>query len=368
METLTPRSQALSSVLVTPSTDRLVFIDSLRGLASLAVLLFHFYGVFSKDYPGLAPGPLHDLLSHGDLGVQLFFVLSGFVIAKTISVERVDLKYVGKFVVRRSIRLDPPYWTVIFLTLLFLFLTGKENPALQHILINMFYLDNLTGAPSFVAVGWTLQYEFQFYLFFIGLLYLFVGLLGMDLKRTIVPLMLIFVLSLLTYEGIVLSTPKGLFIDNWFLFFGGCLVYWTVRGGIGVGYYILYLTGVCSLFLFYPDARVLAGVSATLLLFFAGKFDKMNSWLNIPWLLFLGRISYSLYIVHPLFGNKLLRYLEAKFHFAYWEVWGVLFFVTIITVALTYVFYIVVERSSIRLSYFLSRKVFNGSSFSSGSV
>jgi peptidoglycan/LPS O-acetylase OafA/YrhL len=103
-------------------------------------------------------------------------VLSGFVIAYSVRSGTYTLDYLGSFVVRRSIRLDPPYWVAIFMesTLIWLSLwmgiSVGSLPSPGQFLAHFVYLRNLLGLGDIVAGFWTLCYEIQFYVFLIVLL------------------------------------------------------------------------------------------------------------------------------------------------------------------------------------------------------
>ena len=61
----------------------------------------------------MVPAPLETALKLGFVGVDIFFVLSGFVIAYSVREARITPRFLGRFALRRSIRLDPPYWITI---------------------------------------------------------------------------------------------------------------------------------------------------------------------------------------------------------------------------------------------------------------
>src|SRR5207244_3567232 len=134
---------------------RFLFLDSLRGLAALSVALFHCFNHWvSPIHDQLAlvlPRPVQVLLEHADLGVEIFFVLSGFVIAHSLFGHAVTPRFAGNFALRRSLRLDPPYWTMILISVAWPYLL---MPTLVHgmfarlggvggMLVNMLYLPDL---------------------------------------------------------------------------------------------------------------------------------------------------------------------------------------------------------------------------------
>jgi peptidoglycan/LPS O-acetylase OafA/YrhL len=92
-----------------PRTSRLVEIDALRGVAALAVVLFHYTTHFTKLF-GASPPPTISF-SMGHYGVNLFFIISGFVIFMTLEKTLRPMD----FVVSRFSRLFPTYWVAIVL-------------------------------------------------------------------------------------------------------------------------------------------------------------------------------------------------------------------------------------------------------------
>ena len=157
-------------------TKRFVFIDALRGVAAFYVLVYHFHGQIAVGSSTRhVPDFVRAVFEHGDLGVQIFFVLSGFVISYSVHRAWVTPGFIGKFALRRSLRLDPPYWALIFVNYLIArykrgpVAAGRDLSEWQVVLANCFYLDNLLEYPSIVKVGWTLCFEIQFYLTYIVL-------------------------------------------------------------------------------------------------------------------------------------------------------------------------------------------------------
>src|SRR6202034_3483428 len=97
-----------------PQRDgRLAFIHGLRGIAALAVALFHCYDStpVADHVMATIPSFVDFVIRRGFLGVDLFFVISGFVISLTLYRRLSTLSEFGRFFLRRQLRLDPPYWT-----------------------------------------------------------------------------------------------------------------------------------------------------------------------------------------------------------------------------------------------------------------
>ena len=106
---------------------RLSFADGLRGLAAFWVVLYHLAeGHHIETLKSLLPNVAYNVLfGWGHLGVAIFFVLSGFVMALTAHKVRFDVENAFKFIARRLTRLAPPYYFAILITLLFIFIKSK---------------------------------------------------------------------------------------------------------------------------------------------------------------------------------------------------------------------------------------------------
>jgi peptidoglycan/LPS O-acetylase OafA/YrhL len=107
-------STARSSVQSSDKPRRFVFVDALRGIAAMWVVVYHaFESKRLTNLEPLLPNWTAQLIHSAYLAVTVFFVLSGFVIAHSVARRRVDAPYVGWFMLRRAVRLDPPYWASI---------------------------------------------------------------------------------------------------------------------------------------------------------------------------------------------------------------------------------------------------------------
>src|SRR3954470_7528305 len=143
----------------------LVYIQILRFFAALAVVAFHALGLAPKGFE-LPESAASLALSYGGRGVDLFFVISGFIIFYT---SRGAALTPADFLRRRIERIAPLYFFVILaFTLLALALPavfgtpGWYTP--RHILKSLAFISFTDGEPPVVAVGWSLEYEMYFYL------------------------------------------------------------------------------------------------------------------------------------------------------------------------------------------------------------
>lgn len=148
-------------------TERWVHIDSIRGLAALAVIYFHTAEFAHKR--DLASSAIENfiftvLVDYVDLGkvaVALFFAVSGFVIP--FSLLRPQSTPLRNFVISRFFRLYPAYWVSIVLALIFLFALQGTPVSLVTILANITMLQQFVGKENLIPVYWTLQIELIFY-------------------------------------------------------------------------------------------------------------------------------------------------------------------------------------------------------------
>ncbi|MBU2667019.1 acyltransferase [Actinoplanes bogorensis] len=144
---------------------RLAVIDGLRLLAALAVLAFHYTVAWRIDGTRLPeyflPSTVHFTV-YGFLGVELFFLISGFVIGMSAWGRTL-----GQFFVSRVSRLFPAYWAAVVLTGVVAMAyphTGDDRPSLLDLAVNLTMLQQPLGHDPIDGVYWTLLVELKFYL------------------------------------------------------------------------------------------------------------------------------------------------------------------------------------------------------------
>jgi len=343
---------------------RYKFIDGLRGLAAISVVLYHLSGNAGAELQQLLPEFINIALTYGYLGVPVFFVISGFVIALSVGNVNITPRYFSLFVLRRSIRLDITYWASIGFALLLLLMkneilgTQEEYPSISTVILNMFYLqDLLETKPAISVVYWTLCLEIQFYLFFI---------LSLGFAQKFLPKNNFFGISnhliLITLLGIysilldleITSIPiNGLFISNWHYFLMGILISNAVRG----------LPNSTSLFLLWiiieisfqvaidVKAYVVTGIICSTLIYSLWKTNRLNSILTGKVFTYLGTISYTLYLIHPDIGWKVISIGKLLLGENYSPIMaGLLLILSLLaSILVAHLFHVVFERPSLWL-------------------
>jgi peptidoglycan/LPS O-acetylase OafA/YrhL len=265
----------------------------MRGLAALAVVLFHLSIKMKEELQATLPDFMTIIMSYGYLGVPVFFVISGFVISLSVNDRKITLSYAGNFALRRSIRLDITYWAsicfiLVFMTLNNQFLGGDTPyPSPGNVLLHMFYLQDLFSVdPVISVVFWTLCLEVQLYLFF---------LLSVWISQTLANRLNLDVYNVFL-SGVVLLGIYSI----------GVLISNIVRGKkAGVPILLAWLA-IETGFLVLGDIKSysVAGVVFGMFLFVLLRWHDLDTFLSGKIFQYLGSISYTLYLVHPDIGWK----------------------------------------------------------------
>jgi peptidoglycan/LPS O-acetylase OafA/YrhL len=313
------------------TTSRIPFLDALRGPAAFGVVAHHY-------------GAPIGWLNYGNLGVPMFFVLSGFAIRKAVgALPPESFGYLGRFAARRAIRLDPPYWVsmlaVILIGLIAQALVGYEPKptSVSQILTHLVYLQGFAGHEQIQVIYWTLCYEIQFYLVLIPILW--VG----NRFSSAVPLL--FATMLLSLADRHFEITGAAFMGRfWFCFAAGAFTYWTTTGVMRPGHLLTALAVIGTVGGVTQDPYAVTTTVTAATLYAVITFGRADIGSSAP-LQFLGRISYSLYLTHLIGGwlvlTLLLRWLPP---------WAALALGVIASIVTAWIFYVLVEKPAVRLS------------------
>jgi peptidoglycan/LPS O-acetylase OafA/YrhL len=288
------------------SRPRYALIDALRGLAACAVMLYHF--TRGDLGPGLTKlfGPWFMVgCDYGWLGVQVFFVLSGFVIANSIGDRELSFGDAARFALRRQVRLDPPYWVSLAIAVLLpwwflrIGFQGTPIPAPRVIGAHLLYAQDFLRLPPIQPVYWTLAIEVQFYLVFVVALALL-----RPLATSLVPWVLAASALYAFDAGMHWRFLHGPFVPHWYLFALGASSYWVLKGRFSLVAHVALALWFAWKGWQFRRVEPLSGVATALLITAAGKLGGLETWLRARWLQFLGRMSYGIYLLHPIAGGQ----------------------------------------------------------------
>lgn len=300
-------------------------IQVLRAVAALLVAFWHFAAAMATYHHAPAWINTRNFAAIGNAGVDLFFVISGFVIFHTHRPDTAGCAAAGRFLRRRVLRIYPLYWlwTTALVAMWGMHAVLKtHHPTLRYLIAS--YL--LWPAPNqdgvwrpFLEQGWTLGYECYFYL-------AFAAAIALRLRRLLLPfLACVFVtIGLASYlldapTSVTMLTCAQLIVE-FLLGIVASIAYararagWTpaVRGRAGM---LLASAGVLGLFgaalagaggvgnppmeLFVGDAprALLYGGPAFMLVLGAVLIDSVRP-VGLRGLVFLGDASYSIYLTH----------------------------------------------------------------------
>lgn len=323
-------------------------VTTVRGLAALAVCWFHM-----SIWTGLlADGWLLDSGMAGWLGPHIFFIVSGFVVPWSLYVVGYRLRDAPRYLARRIVRLDPPYLVTIAAGLGLMILqshVGASRGTFHldwiRLLSHFAYLTSIVGEYWYNPVFWTLGIEFQFYL----LLALIAPLLFSQRRDVRWAVMAVGLLAFLPWCEVPEVTllplaeyPQSIWVTGYLpLFMLGFLLF-------------QYNAGLIRKLELWCWAIPLLALAATytyilgLLALLAFTVMLVNRVRN-PVTEFLGRISYSLYLVHlpvgvpiQLIGRQFLEPGPAATLLVLASV--------AVSIFAAWLFYLCVERPSMRLA------------------
>ena len=305
-----------------PAAPRQLLLDGLRFVAAISVVFYHycFRGHASDNlspvaYPALAP-----LAKYDYLGVELFFIISGYVLA--MSLRRHSPR---SFIISRICRLYPGYWvavTVLFLVLRTVTSVMGSPPLVQYV-VNMTMGQNFLGFADLDGVYWTLTYELKFY----GLL-LAVLVLG---GRRHLPWLVAGWLTLAFAWLLVGDLPHILMtvlVPDYASFFGAGILFallaepdrtrWPLWLGLAFSYVLClgagwHEAGVKEAFMNLPHSRtiILSTITAIFVLFWVATRPRQRPWPPqlATVLTLMGALTYPLYLLHQNLGYVVLQRL-----------------------------------------------------------
>ncbi|EME70524.1 acyltransferase [Paramagnetospirillum caucaseum] len=278
---------------------RITSIDGLRGIAACMVMLAHLMPVPADPLGAQIVSGLDWLFQHGQTGVLLFFLISGYVVPSSL-LGHPD-SHLRRFAVSRVMRLYPAYWASIILALFIL----PSPPGWTAIAVNVTLGQRFLGVEDLLGVYWTLQVEMVFYVLCTLLFLCRILQTPERLGWLVASLGIALLAAAFIRRQFGVGLPVGWGLYMLLMLFGAwCRLaapaparQWRAAGAL-----ILLLLGICWA-LYYPQAFArhwlshFAGFAIALLLFLALNRSTHLSWRP---LVLLGEISYSVYLLHSL--------------------------------------------------------------------
>ena len=306
------------------------FVHILRGLAALSVCLYHFT---NGNHFFLANDNLIKKVgSYGGYGVHVFFVISGLVIPFAMHHANYQFKDFKIFLLKRVIRIEPPYLVSFlliialnFISTLFPYYQGKPfHPDILMLLSHLGYLNAFFQFEWINPVYWTLAIEFQYYI----LIALIFPLLAVNKKFT-------WIVTIVFFNSISFLFPNPNFIFQYSPFFTlGIVMYKYLVLEIDQPLYAVLVVALLGLiFIKFNLPGLVAGIVPVIFMFIHWE-NKVS--------VFLGDISYSLYLLHVPVGLRIIN-LSMNFVKNDSGKYLIILLALTVTIALSYMFYKYVE-------------------------
>jgi len=281
------------------NTSRLKELDGLRGIAAMAVVIYHYIyhynRLFGHDFY------VSELFSYGFYGVQLFFIISGFVIFWSIG----RVSNVKEFVVSRFSRLYPTFWCAVIITFIVTSISNVEPLQLTFTT----FLANLTMIHEYFrfqhvdGAYWTLTLEMAFYVWMVAI---FKMKYLSKIESIFIPWVII-AASITLFDIPIYNVLKKLFIIDYVEFFAAGICFFKImQHSYTRNTLALLLLCVISLYI-KNSIQTAIGLTGFFIMFFAiikGRLPvfRLNAFT------YLGAISYSLYLVHQSIGYVIINY------------------------------------------------------------
>jgi peptidoglycan/LPS O-acetylase OafA/YrhL len=319
---------------------RLEILELLRGVAALAVAWFHFTIPGQLVTEGSA---LWHSGRHGWMGVEVFFVISGFVIP--YAMHRGGYRFprdAGRFLLKRVIRLDPAYVASIALIYLLWWASSlvpwyrgtSPHVQLPQLLAHIGYLNAFIGYPWLNPVFWTLAIEFQYYL---------IVAVGFPVLVHHSPRVRTLAIALMALCAFAVA-PTDTLVFRYGAFFAlGALTFQRHVGLVPTrGYVLLVVPIALAAALAKTPLAGVVGLSTALCI----AFVRTRRIAPFAW---LGSVSYSVYLLHTTVGGRVIN-LGARVATSPAARLAVLLSAVGVSLVAAWVFYCLVERPAQRLA------------------
>ena len=286
-------------------------LDGLRAIAIILVLLYHFasfYQDFNRSYyVKIFTGAFQNFMQNGWLGVDLFFVLSGYLIFHHLShsIQQQQKRPYSRYAMKRVLRTFPLYFAMIILIVLGAIPQYQVPVSATDIWVHLLFLQDYMNLNILVPM-WSLATEEKFYLLAPLLLFLH----RWPVKRVLAILMLIFLL-VFTLKAILISqhTDNLNSLDYFYLY--RAPFHYAVMGIlIGVLVYFVSRLQIKRV----PVLLVILVLASMIWMLFANKLYGMNQWVWVNWIQLLVTLGFGfmVWLAVNFTGSRWLRFLTGR--------------------------------------------------------
>lgn len=281
--------------------QRLPGVDALKGLACVLIVWHHlaFYGPMSDVVHGAAPGLMDWLYTYGRMAVQVFLVVAGFLAACSLAPQgKASFQQALRLILKRYRRLALPLVVAVLIAVMVAALVRPwlphpsvpDAPTLWQLLSHLFLLQDLLGEEALSAGIWYVAIDLQLFAISVAIL----TLAPRERQRWLV-------LALAAASLLLFNRYAGLDMTGLY-FFGayalGMLAWWASRSERPERWLLAIVAlGALALLLDFRG-RLLVAVVVALGLVWMQRSPWPARWLQQPWLLWLGQVSYSVFLIH----------------------------------------------------------------------
>lgn len=296
--------------VLTPSAQRLPGVDALKALGCVLIVWHHlaFYGPMSDVVHTAAPGLMNWLYDYARMAVQVFLVVGGFLAASVLAPEGVAVfRQPGRLILRRYQRLALPLLVALLVTTLVAALVRPwlphpsvpDMPTVWQVLAHVFLLQDIVGQEALSAGIWYVAIDFQLFAMTVLLFTLASHAHrrwpGLPAQAGVWAVLGLAAASLGVFNRHAALDMTGLY------FFGayalGMLAWWASHSPRPARWLLaIAVLGVLALVLDFRGRLLVALVVALSLV--ALQRSRPVRWLQAPWLLQLGQMSYSVFLIH----------------------------------------------------------------------
>jgi len=292
------------------ASARLPFIDALKAIACQLIVLHHlaFYGPMSDSAGQLAPSLVAWLSDHARVAVQVFLVIGGFLAAKALAPEGILLVASPLAMIRkRYLRLVIPYVLVLALAVVAAAIAREwmqhdsipAPPVPAQVVAHVLLLNDLAGFESLSAGVWYVAIDFQLFVLLLSVLWLAERLCGSARAQACLGPAMVSAVGF----GSLFIFNRDPDWDAWALYFFGAYAmgvagFWASNRGRSALWLAVLLLAVLAALALDFRLRIAVAVSVALLLAIARSSGLLARWPRGRSFAFLGRIAYSVFLVH----------------------------------------------------------------------